>query len=124
MRNTARQTHENRTIPVDCRSEATSFQLRGDRKAFRACVLAFLMSFGLQLQHQATCRGGGCLTRQAHSVRVRLGGVTIWRRQCTPGPPCAQSSRLASGAIARGALRSLAMPSWRPMAGCAWRGVR
>src|SRR5262245_28726445 len=29
------------------------------------------------------CRGGGCLTRHSHYLRVRLGGVTIWRLQCT-----------------------------------------
>ena len=83
MRNTARQTRENRTITVDFRSEATYFQLLGDRKAFLECVLAFLMSLGFQLKHKATCRGGGCLTRHSHYVRVRLGGVTIWRLQCT-----------------------------------------
>jgi hypothetical protein len=27
--------------------------------------------------------GGGCLTRHAHYMRVRVGGVTIWRIQCT-----------------------------------------
>jgi hypothetical protein len=37
------------------------------------------MSLGFQLKHKATCRGGGCLTRHSHYVRVRLGGVTIWR---------------------------------------------
>jgi hypothetical protein len=83
MHNTARQTRENRTITVDFRSEATYFQLLGDRKAFLECVLAFLMSLGFQLKHKTTCRGGGCLTRHSHYVRVRLGGVTIWRLQCT-----------------------------------------
>ena len=34
MRNSARQTRENRTITVDFRSEATYFQLLGDGKAF------------------------------------------------------------------------------------------
>src|SRR5919109_2317100 len=83
MRNTTRQTRENRTITVDFRSEATYFQLLGNGKAFLECVLAFLMSLGLQLKHKATCRGDGCLTRHSHYVRVRLGGVTIWRLQCT-----------------------------------------
>jgi hypothetical protein len=83
MRTTARQTRENRTITVDFQNEATYFQLLGDGKAFLECVLAFLLSFGLQLKHKATCRGGGCLTRHSHYVRVRLGGVTIWRIQCT-----------------------------------------
>ena len=83
MRNTTRRTRENRTITVDFRSEAAYFQLLGDRKAFLECVLAFVMSLGFQLKHKATCHGGGGLTRQAHYVRVRLGGVTIWRLQCT-----------------------------------------
>ena len=83
MRNSARQTRENRTITVDFRSEATYFQLLGDGKACLDCVLAFVLSLGFQLKHKATCRGGGCLTRHAHEARVRLGGLTIWRLQCT-----------------------------------------
>jgi hypothetical protein len=83
MRNTARQTRENRTITVTFQSEAAYFQLLGDRKAFLECVLAFVLSLGFQLKHKATCRGGGCLTRHSHYVRVRLGGVMIWRLQCT-----------------------------------------
>jgi hypothetical protein len=83
MRNTARQTRENRTITVDFQSEATYFQLLGDGKAFLECILAFVMALGLQLKHKATCRGGGCLTRHSHYARVRLGGLTIWRIQCT-----------------------------------------
>src|SRR6266542_2361812 len=83
MGTAAKPTRENRTITVDFRSEATYFQLLGDGKAFLECVLAFIMSLGFQLTHKATCRGGGCLTRHSHYVRVRLGGVTIWRIQCT-----------------------------------------
>jgi hypothetical protein len=83
MHNTARQTRENRTITVDFRNEATYFQLLGDGKAFLECVLAFLMALGFQLKHKATCRGGGCLTRHSHYARIRLGGLTIWRLQCT-----------------------------------------
>jgi hypothetical protein len=79
----AQPTRANRTITVDFRSEATYFQLLGDGKAFLECVIAFVMSLGFQLKHNATCRGGGCLTRHSHYVRVRLGGVTIWRIQCT-----------------------------------------
>jgi hypothetical protein len=74
---------ENRTITVDFRDEATYFQLLGDGKAFLECVMAFVLSLGVQLKHQATCRGGRCLTRHSHYVRVRLGGLTIWRLQCT-----------------------------------------
>jgi hypothetical protein len=83
MRNTARQTRENRTLTIDFRNEATYFQLLGDGKAFLECVLAFVLSLGFQLKHKATCGGGGCLTRHSHYVRVRLGGITIWRIQCT-----------------------------------------
>src|SRR6266571_2759898 len=83
MRTTARQTRENRTITVDFQNEATYFQLLGDGQAFLECVLAFLLSLAFQLKHKATCDGGGCLTRHSHYVRVRLGGVTIWRIQCT-----------------------------------------
>jgi hypothetical protein len=79
----AKPTRENRTITVDFQNEATYFQLLGDGKAFVECVLAFVLSLGFQLTHKVTCRGGGCLTRHSHYVRIRLGGVTIWRLQCT-----------------------------------------
>lgn len=79
-----RQTRENRTIPVDFRDEATYLQLLGDGKAFRECVLAFLLALGLPLTHKATWGGGGWLTRHFQYGRVRLGGVTIWRIQGTP----------------------------------------
>src|SRR5262247_2873483 len=79
----AKPTRENRTITVDFRDDATYFRLLKDGKAFVECVLAFLLAIGFQLKHKATCDGGGCLTRHSHYVRVRLGGVTIWRIQCT-----------------------------------------
>ena len=83
MRNTARRTRENRTLSVDFQHEATYFQLLGDGKAFVELVMAFILSIGFQLKHKVTCHGGGCLTRHSHYVRVRLGGVSIWRLQCT-----------------------------------------
>src|ERR671936_842279 len=83
MQSTTRQTRENRTITVDFQNEATYVQLLGDGKAFVEFVLAFILSLGFQLKHKAMCRGGGCLTRHSHYLRVRLGGVTIWRIQCT-----------------------------------------
>ena len=79
MRQQARPTRENRTITVDFQHEATYSQLLDDGKAFLEFVFAFLLALGFQLKHRATCRGGGCLTRRSHYVRVRLGGVTIWR---------------------------------------------
>jgi hypothetical protein len=83
MHHTTKQPRVNRTITIDFQNEATYFQLLGDRKAFLECVLAFILSIGFQLLHKATCRGGGCLTRHSHYARVRLGGITIWRLQCT-----------------------------------------
>src|SRR5215470_9199011 len=83
MPTTAHQTRENRTITLDFQNEATYFQLLGDGKAFVECVIAFILSLGFQLKHKAICNGGGCLTRHSHYLRVRLGGVTIWRLQCT-----------------------------------------
>jgi hypothetical protein len=78
-----KQTRENRTITVDFRDDATYVQLLGNGKAFVEFVCAFLLSLGFQLAHKATCSGGGCLTRHSHYVRVRLGGLIIWRVQCT-----------------------------------------
>jgi hypothetical protein len=83
MSTAAKWTHENRTITVDFHNGATYFQLLGDGKAFVEFVVAFLLALGFQLLHKATCDGGGCLTRHAHYARVRLGGVIIWRIQCT-----------------------------------------
>ena len=83
MSTAAKQTRENRTITVDFRDDATYIQLLGNGKAFMEFVCAFLLALGFQLAHKASCRGGGCLTRHSHYVRVRLGGLTIWRVQCT-----------------------------------------
>src|SRR5712692_497588 len=83
MGTAAKPTRENRTITVDFRDEATYFRLIEDGKAFVECVLAFLLVLGFQLKHKATCDGGGCLTRHSHYMRVRLGGISIWRLQCT-----------------------------------------
>jgi hypothetical protein len=73
----------NRTLTVDFHDEATYFKLLNDGKAFVEFVLAFILSLGFQLTHKSTCHGGGGLTRHSHYVRVRLGGLTIWRLQCT-----------------------------------------
>src|SRR5215831_2185162 len=83
MRQTAKPTRENRTITVDFHDETTYFALLGNTQAFLEFVLAFFLSIGFQLAHKATCCGGGCLTRHSHYARVRLGGLTIWRIQCT-----------------------------------------
>src|SRR5262252_3156629 len=83
MRQTATPTRENRTITVDFHDETTYFALLDNTQAFIEFVLAFLLSIGFQLAHKATCCSGGCLTRHSHYARVRLGGLTIWRVQCT-----------------------------------------
>src|SRR5712671_1254284 len=82
MGQTAKATRQNRTITVDFHNEATYGQLLDDTKAFVEFVLAFLLSIGFQLNHKTTCGASG-LTRHSHYVRVRLGGLTIWRIQCT-----------------------------------------
>jgi hypothetical protein len=83
MGKTDKRPRHNRTITVDFHDEATYFRLLDDGKAFVAWVLAFLLALGFQLRHQTTCHGSGCLTRHSHYTRVRLGGVIIWRLQCT-----------------------------------------
>jgi hypothetical protein len=83
MAQTTKVTRQNRTITVDFQDPSTYFQLISDGKAFIEFVLAFILSLGFQLHHKASCNGGGCLTRHSHYARVRLGGLTIWRIQCT-----------------------------------------
>jgi hypothetical protein len=83
MGTAAKPTRANRTITVDFRDDATYYQLLGDGKAFVECVLAFLLSIGFQLTHKVSCSEGGRVTRHSHYARVRLGGLTIWRLQCT-----------------------------------------
>jgi hypothetical protein len=79
----AKPTRQNRTITVDFQDETTYFALLGNTKAFVEFVLAFIFSIGFQLIHKANCREGDSLTRHSHYARVRLGGLTIWRVQCT-----------------------------------------
>ena len=83
MGQAAKATRENHTITVDFHDETTYFALLGTTKAFLEFVLAFLLALGFQCKHKATCHGGGCLTRHPHYARVRLGGLTLWRIQCT-----------------------------------------
>ena len=71
MRNTKRHTREYRTITVNVHNQATSSQLLGDGMALIECVGTFLLALGLQRTRKASCRGGGCLTRHSHSLRVR-----------------------------------------------------
>src|SRR5215510_13366941 len=79
----AKAPRQNRTITVDFQDPSTYFRLISDGKAFVEFILAFILALGFQLYHKASCNGGGCLTRHSHYARVRLGGLTIWRIQCT-----------------------------------------
>src|SRR3989475_2842372 len=83
MEHAAKPIRHNRTITVNFRDEATYFALLGTTKAFVEFVLAFLLALGFQLTHKASCSAGGSLTRHSHYARIRLGGLTIWRVQCT-----------------------------------------
>jgi hypothetical protein len=83
MGQTAKVTRENRTITVNFHNEETYGQLLDNTKAFVEFVLAFLLSIGFQLLHKTSCSAGGSLTRHSHYARLRLGGLTIWRVQCT-----------------------------------------
>ena len=70
MGQAAKRIHENRTLTVAFRDEATSLQLLGNGKAFVECVRAFVLALGFPLAHKATCRGGGGLPRHSHQARV------------------------------------------------------
>src|SRR6266571_1880307 len=83
MGNAAKSTRQNRTLTVDFHDETTYFALLDNTKAFVEFVLAFILSIGFQLHHKSTCHGGGSRTRHSHYMRIRLGGLTIWRMQCT-----------------------------------------
>jgi hypothetical protein len=83
MGQTAKPIRHNRTITVDFHDETTYGALLSNTKAFVEFVLAFLLSLGLQLLHKGSCSEGDRLTRHSHYARVRLGGLTIWRVQCT-----------------------------------------
>src|SRR5438309_4889604 len=83
MGQTAKVTRVNRTITVDFHDETTYVALLDNTTAFVEFVLALLLALGFQLLHKASCSAGGSLTRHSHYARVRLGGLTIWRAQCT-----------------------------------------
>jgi hypothetical protein len=83
MGQTAKPTRHNRTITVDFHDETTSLGLLDTPHAFVEFVLAFLLAMSFQLLHKASCSEGRHLTRHSHYARLRLGGLTIWRVQCT-----------------------------------------
>src|SRR6266850_5583495 len=83
MAQAAKAARHNRTITVDFHDETTYFALLDNPQAFVEFVLAFILSLGFQLLHKTSCSEGGRRTRHSHYARVRLGGLTIWRLQCT-----------------------------------------
>jgi len=111
MGQTAKVTRENRTITVHFHHEATYGQLLDTTKAFVEFVLACLLSIGFQLLYTTSCRAGGSLTRHSHYARLRLGGLPIWRVQCTTCkavftvlPHCVLRDRQMRPEVARDAL--------------------
>src|SRR5712692_5118936 len=97
----------NRTLTVDFHDETTYFALLGNTKAF----VEFVLALGFQLLHKSSCSEGGGLTRHSHYARVRLGGLTIWRIQCTACkavftvlPHCVLRYRTMRPEVARDAL--------------------
>src|SRR5437763_17166845 len=83
MGQAAKPTRHNRTRTIDFHDETTYAELLGNTTAFVEFVLAFLLALGFQLLHKASCSEGGSLPRHSHYARLRLGGLTIWRVQCT-----------------------------------------
>src|SRR5712691_2850412 len=83
MGQTAKPTRHNRTITVDFHDETTYLALLDTPHAFVEFVLAFILAISFQLLHTASCSEGGHMTRHSHYARLRLGGLTIWRIQCT-----------------------------------------
>jgi hypothetical protein len=83
MGHAAKPTRHNRTLTIDFHDERTYAEILGNPKAFVEFVLACILSLGFQLLHKASCSEGGSLTRHSHYARLRLGGLTIWRIQCT-----------------------------------------
>src|SRR6266705_1517142 len=114
-------TRHNRTLTSAFHEETPSAARLDPTQALGAFGLAFLLALGLQRRHTASCSAGGSRTRHAHSARLRLGGLTLWRVQgptcpavCTVLPPCVLRSRQRRPAVARAA--RLAPPGGRSWA--------
>lgn len=75
--------NRNRTIVIDFGDESQYSKIISNGQAFIEFVLAYILSIGFQILHRQLCKGGNCFTRHSHYQRVKCGGVTIWRIQCT-----------------------------------------
>jgi hypothetical protein len=118
MGTAAKPMRAHRTITVDVRNETTAVQLLGDGKALLEWVMAFILSIGFQLKHQATCRGCGlplpryfladekhrhCLTDKVYLPTIVCGRV-IWPLGYTEDASTAAFTE-ASGAFQRAAFQ-------------------
>src|SRR5262245_22074646 len=83
MAQTPKATRHNRTITVDFQDPSTFFQLVMEGQPFVELALPFILALGLHSTPSSTGRSRGSLPRHSHYARVRLGGLTIWRIQCT-----------------------------------------
>jgi hypothetical protein len=115
-----------RTLTIDVHDETTYAALLGHTKACGEFVLALRLALGFPLLHQASCSEGGSLTRPSPDARLRLGGLTLWRVQCTTCqavctvlPHCVWRYRQMRPDVVRDAL--LAMHGGRSVALCAVR---
>lgn len=86
MGTAANLTRDHRPLTSQFQHDTTDVQRLGDGKAWVEWGRAFILARGVQLTQKTTCRGGGWLPRHSPDVRVRLGGLTIWRVQGTPCP--------------------------------------
>ena len=82
MGQTAKPRRDNRTIPIDCPKESPYSARLGTPQAFVAFGFALLLSSGFPRLHKAPWRSGGGLPRPSPSVRVRVGGLPLWRIEC------------------------------------------
>ena len=74
--------NRNRTIVIDFGDENQYQNFLAHGRAFTEFVLAYILAIGFQIVHNKLCTGGNCFTRHSHYVRVKCGGITIWRIQC------------------------------------------
>src|SRR5882672_4964748 len=86
MRNTGRQTRENRTITVDFQHETTYFQLLGDGKAFLECVLVLLYrQMRPEVARDALLATHGGLSLELCAVLSHISPMALSRLVCAFG---------------------------------------
>ena len=83
MGRTTKPTRHNRTITVDFHAESTYFQLLSDGKAFVGICPRLYSLDRLPAYPQGALYRRWVSDPSSHYARVRLGGLTVWRIQCT-----------------------------------------